>query len=204
MTPSAVSTDLKQLRAAMAFQRYVIGGLTAALVLCLLAVISLVGRERTVLVPPVIEKSFWVTHNRVSPSYLEQMAAFVTYLTLDVSPQSVEWKKNLLLQYVSPDYHGPLQARQQLEATRLKQMNATTQFSLSRVVPDEKGMSVRVAGKLATFINGQRTTDVLKTYQVQFDYSGNRIHLKKFEEIQSEAELAISDGGAGVAAAGVD
>ncbi|MCX7196179.1 MAG: TraE/TraK family type IV conjugative transfer system protein [Proteobacteria bacterium] len=33
------------------------------------------GMEKTVIVPPVIEKSFWVSGNEVSKNYLEQMLA---------------------------------------------------------------------------------------------------------------------------------
>ena len=54
---------------------------------------NMVGRERIVLTPPAIDKSFWVAKDKVSASYLEQMGSFIAYLTLDVSPSSVEWKK---------------------------------------------------------------------------------------------------------------
>jgi conjugal transfer pilus assembly protein TraE len=144
---------------------------------------NMVGRERIVLTPPAIEKSFWVAKDRVSASYLEQMGGFMAYLTLDVSPSSIEWKKAMLLQYVAPDLYGALQTRQDLEADRLKRLNATTQFSVAQLVPDEDTLSVHLKGRLATFINGTRTSDVEKEYVVDFDYTGSRIQLKHFEEL---------------------
>ena len=78
-------------------QRVAIIGLVLCLGLSLVIIFNMVGRERIVLTPPAIEKSFWVAKNKVSASYLEQMGGFMAYLTLDVSPSSIEWKKAMLL-----------------------------------------------------------------------------------------------------------
>lgn len=183
MNPTAVSSDLKQLRATVAIQRYSIFGLVGAVVMSLLVVYNLTGRQHTVLVPPVIEKTFWVSHEGVSASYLEQMAAFVSYLLLDVAPVSIEWKSNLLKQYVLEPKHGEFETRQKLEADRLKALNASTQFAISGLVPNESDMSVLVQGKLATYINGARVSEENKSFLAKFLYTNGRIHLNKFEEV---------------------
>ncbi|MEO8152363.1 MAG: type IV conjugative transfer system protein TraE [Rhizobacter sp.] len=183
MNPTAVSTDLKQLRATVVMQRYSIFGLVGAVVLSLIIVYNLTGRQQTVLVPPVIEKSFWVSHDKVSSSYLEQMAAFMSYLLLDVAPSSIEWKKNLLLQYVMPSNLAEYETRQKLESDRLKTLNASTQFSITGLKPNERDMTVAVSGRLATYINGTRTSEDAKTFLAKFVYTNGRIHLNKFEEV---------------------
>ena len=48
------------------------------------------GRERVVVVPPSINKTFWVESERVSAEYLEQMAYFLLQLKLNVTPQSID------------------------------------------------------------------------------------------------------------------
>ncbi len=137
MNPNQANKDLKVLLATVRQQRLAILGLVVCLGLALVIMFNMVGRERIVLTPPTIEKSFWVAKDKVSASYLEQMGGFMAYLTLDVSPSSIEWKKAMLLQYVAPDVYGALQTRQDLEADRLKRLNATTQFSVAQLVPDE-------------------------------------------------------------------
>ena len=107
----------------------------------------------------------------------------------------------MLLQYVAPDVYGALQTRQDLEADRLKRLNATTQFSVAQLVPNEDTLTVNLKGRLATFINGTRTSDVEKEYVVAFDYTGNRIQLKRFEELTDGTRKMAADGTpAGVAA----
>ena len=194
MNPNQAQRDLKVLAATVWQQRLAILGLVLCLGLALAIMFNMVGRERIVLTPPAIERSFWVTKDKVSASYLEQMGSFIAYLTLDVSPSSVEWKKTMLLQYVAPDVYGALQTRQDLEADRLKRLNATTQFSVAQLVPNEDNLTVNLKGRLATFINGTRTSDVEKEYVVAFDYTGNRIQLKRFEEWTDGTRKIAADG----------
>ena len=193
MNPNQANKDLKVLMATVWQQRLAILGLVLCLALALVIMFNMVGREHIVLTPPTIEKSFWVAKDKVSASYLEQMGSFMAYLTLDVSPSSVEWKKGMLLQYVAPDVYGALQTRQDLEADRLKRLNATTQFSVAQLVPNEDTLSVHLKGRLATFINGTRTSDVEKEYVVGFDYAGNRIQLKRFEEFNDGTRKTAAD-----------
>ncbi len=194
MNPNQAQRDLKVLAATVWQQRLAILGLVLCLGLALAIMFNMVGRERIVLTPPAIERSFWVTKDKVSASYLEQMGSFIAYLTLDVSPSSVEWKKTMLLQYVAPDVYGALQTRQDLEADRLKRLNATTQFSVAQLVPNEDSLTVNLKGRLATFINGTRTSDVEKEYVVAFEYTGNRIQLKRFEEWTDGTRKIAADG----------
>jgi len=203
MNPTALMQDLKQLRATVRLQGAALALMGLSLCLALIVMFNMVGRDRVVITPPTIDKSFWVTKDRVSGSYLEQMGSFVAYLTLDVSPSSIDWKKSMLLEYVSPDVYGALQTQQDLEAERLKRLNATTQFSVAQLVPDEQTMSVRMKGRLATFINGQRTSDIEKDYLAQFQFTGNRIQLRNFKEIThgEAAPKAASAATAAVSAA---
>jgi conjugal transfer pilus assembly protein TraE len=193
MNPNQANKDLKVLLATVWQQRLAILGLVVCLGLALVIMFNMVGRERIVLTPPALDKSFWVAKDKVSASYLEQMGGFMAYLTLDVSPSSIEWKKAMLLQYVAPDVYGALQTRQDLEGDRLKRLNATTQFSVAQLVPDEDTLSVHLKGRLATFINGTRTSDVEKEYVVAFDYTGSRIQLRRFEEFNDGTRKTAAD-----------
>ena len=168
----------------------------------LVLMFNMVGRDRVIVTPPSIDKTFWVSKDRVSSSYLEQMGSFIAYLTLDVSPQSIDWKKTMLLQYVSPDVYGVLQTRQDLEADRLRRLNATTQFSVAQLLPNEEAMNVTLKGRLATFINGARTSDIDKEYVAEFEFKGNRVQIRNFKEIgngESATKVSATAAGVGVA-----
>lgn len=202
MNPNTLMQDLKLMRSTVRFQGAALALMGACLLSSLVLMFNMIGRDRVIVTPPSIDKTFWVSKDRVSSSYLEQMGSFIAYLTLDVSPQSIDWKKSMLLQYVSPDVYGVLQTRQDLEADRLRRLNATTQFSVAQLLPNEEAMNVTLKGRLATFINGARTSDIDKEYVAEFEFKGNRVQIRNFKEIgNGESATKVSAANAGVGAA---
>lgn len=177
------NADLKTLHR----RNYALGvvvAVQAAGLLGLIAILAgLIDKERTLVVPPQISQSFWVTNGAASSSYLEQMGSFVAWLVLDVTPASIDWKKDTLLSYVEPSQHGVLKARQEVEAERLKRLNASTYFSPQQLAPNAERQQVLVIGRLRTLINGQETANEQKTYRVAFEFNGGRTQLKAFEEV---------------------
>jgi len=202
MNPNTLMQDLKLMRSTVRLQGAALALMGVCLLSSLVLMFNMVGRDRVIVTPPSIDKTFWVSKDRVSSSYLEQMGSFIAYLTLDVSPQSIDWKKTMLLQYVSPDVYGALQTRQDLEADRLRRLNATTQFSVAQLLPNEEAMNVTLKGRLATFINGARTSDIDKEYVAEFEFKGNRVQIRNFKEIgNGESATKVSAANAGVGAA---
>ena len=115
-----LNSDLKEMRQRNRALALALGGLIVTLLISLFAIVNLIGRERTIVVPPTIEKTFWVTKDHVSKEYLEQMASFVAWLILDVTPATVDWKKDILLNYVAPEQHVLSAATARRERSRPK------------------------------------------------------------------------------------
>lgn len=190
--------DLKTLRGHNRSLTLLVAILGACVLVSLLVILRIAGSERTVVVPPALNKTFWVTNAKASAEYLEQMAGYVAWLILDVSPATIDWKKDTLLTWIVPGQAGPLKTRQDLEAERLKRINATTYFLLQQLVPSEETQSVVVHGRLRTLVNGQETSTEAKSYLAQFNYAGGRIHLETFKEIDHEAKPHAAASGARV------
>lgn len=179
---------IKELRARNRNMGFVISILSLCLLVSVVSLLSVLGTERTIVVPPNITKTFWVTGSKASADYLEQMGSFIAWLILDVSPASIDWKRDMLLTYVSPDKFGALKSQQDLEAERLRQLNASTFFLPQQIVVDEPSQGVVVRGRLRTQVNGQDTTTESKAYLAQFQYAGGRVHLETFKEIPYESK----------------
>lgn len=187
--------DLKSNRRLIRSQRLTIGGLVGCLFVALLIIYSILGAQKVIVTPPHVTESFWVSGEKVSNSYLEQMSGYVAWLMLDVTPGTINWKKDALLSFVEPAEHGKLKIRQEVEAERLKKLNASTYFLLQQLEPDEEKQQVFLTGRLRTYINGQETSVALKRYVAQFAYRGGRTHLKTFEEERNEPKnVAMASG----------
>lgn len=175
--------DLKEMRRRNRSLAMSLGLVAASLILALVIILDLLGSVRTVVVPPSLNKTFWVTRDKASSEYLEQMGSFIAWLILDVTPASIDWKKEMLLAYVEPDQYGALKTRQEVEAERLKRINAATAFSPQQLVSSEDTQSIVIRGRLRTLVNGMETTNELHAYRIEFSYAGARMHLKAFKEV---------------------
>ena len=149
------------------------------------------GRERVVVVPPAIHKTFWVEAERASPEYLEQMGYFLAQLTLNVTPQSVEHQSRLLLQYAAPASWGDLRTAMAANAERIKRDGASTVFSPQDLQVDERSQRVGLRGLLTTFISDRRVSEVSKGYAIELQYAGGRIFLKSFRETNPNDPLEL-------------
>ena len=166
------------------------GSMLANVALAVLGM-RLADRERVVMVPPTIHKTFWVEAERVSGEYLEQMAYFLMQLTLDVTPQSVDHQAGVLMQYAAPAAYGDLRATMAATADRIKHDGASTVFSAQNLVVDEAAQRVGVSGQLTTFISDRRVSEVSKGYAIELQYTGGRIFLQAFRETNPNDPLDI-------------
>ena len=178
-----LNSDIKEMRRRNRSLGLTVGALAIGHVVALIVILNLIGTVRTVVVPPSIDKSFWVSRDKASSEYLEQMGSFIAWLVLDVTPSSIDWKKGVLLGYVEPGQYGALKTRQEVEAERLKRINASTLFMPQQLVPSEDAQTVVVRGRLRTLVNGFETGNDLKAYLVEFSFNGARMHLKTFKEL---------------------
>ena len=175
--------DIKEMRRRNRSLGLTVGALAIGHVVALIVILNLIGTVRTVIVPPTIDKSFWVSRDKASSEYLEQMGSFIAWLVLDVTPSSIDWKKGVLLGYVEPSQYGALKTRQEVEAERLKRINASTLFMPQQLVPSEDAQTVVVRGRLRTLVNGFETANDPKAYLIEFSFNGARMHLKTFKEL---------------------
>lgn len=138
---------------------------------------------RTILVPPEINKTFWVDGHNIGPEWLEQMGSWVISQYATVSPQTIEFQNSVLLKLVHPSVNGELAIRFKMGANRLKQENMSKIFMAREVRVSEKGRAVALIGTQITFIADKRVQgDEVKAYVVVFDYDGSRTFIKELRE----------------------
>jgi conjugal transfer pilus assembly protein TraE len=194
--------DMRTLRRDNRIKSLAILAQAGGLALSLFAILSIVGTERIVFVPPNITKSFWVTKDKVSKDYLEEMGAFVAWLQLDVSPKTVNWKRDVLLKWVSPEDYDGVKKHMDIEADRLVRNNAATFFEPQQLTADEKDQSVLITGRLRRQINGVDVGEPeIRTYISKFKYAGGRVHVNVFKEIVNAQPGQVQVGAASVDAA---
>ncbi|MEW6677247.1 MAG: type IV conjugative transfer system protein TraE [Pseudomonadota bacterium] len=194
MKREAYEADVQMLIRQNRFLWLTLGGIVTALVLALLVAWAGMGATRTVVTPPKIEKSFWITDNTASGEYIDQMAQWISYLTLDVTPDNVQYKSDLLLKLAHPDYHGALQQKLRVNAEKIRRDNAATSFDIRTVRAAPDALAAVLTGQLKVLINGTPVKNEIRHYLARFDLDGGKAQLIQFKQVKNDdVKAALAD-----------
>ncbi len=194
MKREAYEADVQMLIRQNRFLWLTLGGIVTALVLALLVAWAGMGATRTVVTPPKIEKSFWITDNTASGEYIDQMAQWVSYLTLDVTPDNVQYKSDLLLKLAHPDYHGALQQKLRVNAEKIRRDNAATSFDIRTIRAAPDALAAVLTGQLKVLINGTPVKNEIRHYLARFDLDGGKAQLIQFKQVKNDdVKAALAD-----------
>jgi conjugal transfer pilus assembly protein TraE len=151
------------------------------------SVCRLIGRERIVITPPVVNQAFWVEAKAVSPEYLSQMASFLAQLRLNLTPGNAAYQQETLLRYTDPAYYGDLKNELVSEAGQLEKTHTSLIFYPVEVAVDAKQLTAQLTGDLSATVGNDHLPVQRIHYQLQFRYSEGRLWLKSFEEIKTNS-----------------
>ena len=194
MKLSKFTAERDNQRAEILFMRIAVGGLVLALLANAGASLSVAGAERTILVPPEVHKTFWVSDHKVSAEYLQEMAYWYAGLALNVTPHVADYQKDLFLKYAAPSEYGRLQAEFGARTEFIRKNNAATQFSPQSVMADETAMKVALTGVLLTWVGDKKASEKQTTYVVGFRYLNGRLHVSEFKETSDQDPFGASNG----------
>lgn len=154
-------------------------------ILLVILVFFTLDRERIVIVPPQIQKSFWVTSSEVSPEYLSEMVIFLTSLGFNTTPNNSSMQHNILLRYVDPSYYNSLKTKLIEIEDKIKKEHITTSFFPNDVKVDTKKLIAIVTGDLQYTIGDIQVSPANVTYKYGFSYKQGQLKITSFSEISS-------------------
>lgn len=152
----------------------------------LLVALTFCRNERVVIAPPQVSQTYWVESNRVSASYLEEMALFYGFLLLDTSPANAVYKRDMILKETAPHAYGTLKAKLVEEENRIKKENVSSSFQANEVKANPNTMVVELTGDLVGYVGEKRISQSRDTYQLKFLYQYGRLLIESFQLIRSD------------------
>lgn len=136
-----------EISARLALRSFFIYAFAASLIVNVILAIGLIvldKKDRVVVLPAEITKSFWLDADGVSPEYLEQIGLFALQLALNNSPETFEHNQRKLLQYVSPEQRGATEVFLTAQGRRMKSANASVHMLPEAVETRASTMQVSV------------------------------------------------------------
>lgn len=162
-----------------------IGSMLICMIQCLL-MFFMVGRERIVVVPPTIEKSFWVSSSGVSSDYLSEMTRFFVMLRLNVTPDNSAAQRDILLRYTDPSVYGELKSLLVQEADKMQDQHVSLAFYPTKdIQTNTKKLKAMVEGDLKSYVGETALPVKHVKYLVSYRYHTGKLFITSFEEVKS-------------------
>ena len=170
--------------------------LVACLVLAALAAILGIAagsRDREVVLQPVLRTPLTLSSSGVSREYLEAVTRDAAVLTLNRTPQSLDYWMNAILEMVHPSAYGEVKA-DLLKIMEDQRGSSIAQFfTMESLKVDTEGLSSEVSGVLHTMVGRQEVSAVQKTFHYGWVYNGLSLKLVQFGMVEKvEPKKAVS------------
>jgi type IV conjugative transfer system protein TraE len=151
--------------------------------------------EKTIMVPG-ITRELMVEKASVSSSYLEETALLFLSSLLDLTPTTVEAKKDMVFRHVSKRSSTSMKHLQEYFAESIKnhqKFQLSTFFAPKKLNVDSAKLLVTAVGVLTSVFGKRGFEEQEKHYKLSFDYVGGFLQLKEFIELRSVQVLGIKN-----------
>ena len=141
-------------------------------------------QEKTILVPPDLNRAVWVHGSEVSPEYLEELARFFAGQLLNYSSSNARYQFESILKYVSPAAHGALRAEFDDQVRSIQRASVSSSFWPSRIIVDGPALTALIEGQQVTRVGTRAASDSTRTYELTFSHRGGTVTLSGFTELE--------------------
>lgn len=148
------------------------------------------ARERVIMVPG-ITKDLIVEGSMVSQSYLEETALLFASALLDLTSDTVDLKKNIILKHASTRSEESLKSLQNyfaLKEEEHKKFGLSTFFAPKQIQVDAKNLQVFIDGLLTSTFGKRGFEQNHVKYLLSFDYVGGHLRLKEFKQVKPKSK----------------
>lgn len=149
--------------------------------------------HRETIVPPVVNKTFWVDGEKVSVEYIELMGKFIADLALSNTPLNCDTQKTLLLKYVSPASYAAINTQLNANCKIIRELRMALYFNITDVITQDGTNSVVFRGVSNRWLGDKRLQNKPTAYRISFAYAGGKTMLKGIDEIDPRVGDVFSD-----------
>ena len=148
--------------------------------LTILLLIFTVSRDREIVLQPILRSPVTVSSAGVSREYLEMITRDTVVLTLNRSPQNLEYWMNAVLDITAPASQGKVKADLLKIVNEQRGSSISQFFTIEKMELDTKGLRSEVTGSLHTIVGNKVISNERRTFRYDWEYSGLSLKLIGF------------------------
>ena len=157
-------------------------GIVALVLAGLVVLLFLVGatRDREIVLQPIVRSPLTLSSSGVSEQYLEMVTRDTALMTLNRSPENLEYWMDSILAIATPEAHGSLKRDLMKILNEQRGSSISQYFTLAGMKVDTEKLTSEVTGTLHTVVGSKSVTAEPKTFRFYWAYRGLTLQLKGF------------------------
>lgn len=169
-------------------------GITAIVLAGIVALLLLflANREREAVLLPILDGPLRVSSSGVTREYLELVTRDTAVLTLNRTPNSLDYWMKQVLAIVSPKSQGAIKADLLKIVDDQSGSSMSQYFTLEGMEIDPKALQSTVSGKLNTVIGQKVVSSEQRTFVYDWEYVGMSLKLVGFHMVQPKSRTGVS------------
>lgn len=173
-------------------------GIVALVLAGLVVLLFLVGatRDREIVLQPIVRSPLTLSSSGVSEQYLEMVTRDTALMTLNRSPENLEYWMDSILAIATPEAHGSLKRDLMKILNEQRGSSISQYFTLAGMKVDTEKLASEVTGTLHTVVGSKSVTAEPKTFRFYWAYRGLTLQLKGFGMVtkaDKDAAATIGD-----------
>lgn len=163
-------------------------GLACLALLALVAILLLVGatRDREIILQPIARSPLAISSSGVSADYLEMVTRDTALMTLNRSPENLEYWMDSVLAIATPENHGALK-RDLLKIVDEQRGSSVSQFfTIDGMTVDPERLVSEVTGTLHTVVGSKEVSAEPRRFRYHWSYRGLSLRLRGFGMVQAQ------------------
>ena len=173
-------------------------GIVALVLAGLVVLLFLVGatRDREIVLQPIVRSPLTLSSSGVSEQYLEMVTRDTALMTLNRSPENLEYWMDSILAIATPEAHGSLKRDLMKILNKQRGSSISQYFTLAGMKVDTEKLTSEVTGTLHTVVGSKSVTAEPKTFRFYWAYRGLTLQLKGFGMVtkaDKDAAATIGD-----------
>lgn len=163
-------------------------GLACLVLTGLVALLMLLGatRDREVILQPISRSPLTISSSGVSTDYLELITRDTALMTLNRSPENLQYWMDAVLEIATPENHGALK-RDLLKIVDEQRGSSVSQFfTIDAMKVDPKRLVSEVSGTLHTIVGSKEVSAEPRRFRYLWSYRGLSLRLRGFGMVQAQ------------------
>ncbi len=163
-------------------------GLACLVLAGAVALLLLVGatRDREVILQPIARSPLTISSSGVSRDYLEMVTRDTALMTLNRSPENLQYWMDSVLAIATPESHGALK-RDLLKIVDEQRGSSVAQFfTIDGMRVDPERLTSEVSGTLHTIVGSKEVSAEPRRFRYHWAYRGLSLRLRGFGMVQSK------------------